>query len=599
MTRNNQFIAILFFTALTTFSITNAQSISVSERNQFIERDACSGQYNFELTGLNKKKLHKLLKLFNAVERSYLPDMLHPVLTYLKNAKFSVDCDNAWQTLMIAVTMKVARFVEITLLEDLDLLDKHITYWRSQGNSSVRYFFSQSPITLITGKSQYQEIGRKLRHLKKVQKKYFILLGRLKSQLNTFDQTVMAQQKREWMNDLTVVMQKIPFIQSRASIASGLTGSVKPLQSIIRRLLRHELKIEREIGFAAIPKYFTVRNMLIATTVASVALYLYCNPHIFSHLKGKTTKAWDNFYKKNIAGPFDLIKDALWGSGWHSDSELDEISNDFKKVMQKIIGTKAVRDDLSASNRSNINKQNYESYKNNFEQLVMDYFKNQGLSNDELKEIKAMAKENDLRILEKIFLKVTQDFKGQYWFGGKKGSLEIMIRIIMVFSMTLKWRAVEFGGDVSEPMQKLSTFVKRLADQTQLTAALAALVPAGLGVVGSYYLCKKIIMCCMPEKYNFRYMRFILHDLHHLLNTHPNYCMHEMDLESQGKLTFYIDKLKRDVYRYVRYDQQYRILGDIKTLASPKLSSQQKLETVHGIWNTYSVLKAGYRRKRG
>ncbi|MDP3889210.1 MAG: hypothetical protein Q8Q25_01550 [bacterium] len=562
-----------------------------------------------ELLQINKKELKKVLVFINAIDKSYSPSRLSQNIETLKSINIPSDT-RVRLVLMVSAVERTARFVKIALLRNLDVIDAHITYWRSQGNRSLSYNLHKSPLKLCTGKSQYREIGDNLKRLKRLQKKYFTLLGHLNSQLNRFNPEVSSEQHISWMGELVATMQKMPFIKNKREIKPTLGGVMNCLQDILHRLPRYKDRLDYEIGESKMPGYFTVQNTLLTATTLGICWYLYKNPGVAADAEHKVIKALSSFYADNIEGPLTRIKGALWGKGINKGKrgEIDDVADELKRAVNRLTGKRILRNDLTRADKVRLSDEEKKRFVETYVKVVRGYVETKGkkgwfgsgkeeVNDTEFEYIKGKAEAFDIATLRNIYLEILTTMNDQNLFN-KAGSVSTLLPILALFIETLEQRAIRFGEDVEGPIGQLIEVFKRIADQSQLTAAILALIPTGLAAWAGFSLIKKMVILLFGrEIYNFRHTRFVLHDLHHLFNLNANKHMNEMDFESQGKLLFYVHQLKRDTYDHVRYDQVHRFLGDIGVLACPELSTSQKLETIHGIWNTYTFLKPGYRSK--
>ncbi len=264
--------------------------------------------------------------------------------------------DEVHVAFLLKTSKYMSRFMRNALVDILDTLNKHIAYWERQSKSPISYFFHKAPHKWFSGKRQREETHENVFFLKKLEKKYFDLLGRLNNHLNQFDIGVLITDHYSWLDGLIDLGKE--FIE-KDSWASNNTVSTfdsisADMQTILTGMCKYEKRLKHEIGRQAALPHHIIRHWIFYSTATTGILYCMWyadkNPRRVQSWTRMLRIVTKNIWRKSIYPGYKNIKDFFLGRETQENNqnraqvqninpdEIRQLADDIERNLNRAVG---------------------------------------------------------------------------------------------------------------------------------------------------------------------------------------------------------------------------------------------------------------------
>lgn len=570
------------------------------------------------------QKIKKLYEDLDIVERIIAPNeskmlsahvqrMVHTVfeqIVPLLEAINQIPDHN--QSLRLGILLRLA--VPLTIygrafaLRSLMVIDRHLNYWENALAHPVHYFFHKSPARLVQQQSQREEIKKNIKNLRAREHAMHSFLGLLVAHLGDYNPYDVQENQYYWITGLVTILQSLydesVFLNIGLMPQKVSDDLAQQLINTFQSMRSYEKDMNHRLAKMGKPNHAS-RNWIWysagALSAVCAGVFLVNNyekiPVWFDTVKNAV-------WNRVINTPFKALKDAFWSHDKPEDNQqfaqkvdksVDEIQkfighgthdiNEVKKIFKETMDKCKTKECLS------------QKYINNYEQQI-------ALATQDIVIPGAANNSEAIHMIEDAINNISKKMSGlsgnSLWNilrSDDTTSITLLVPLINLMTHAYKIKAKAITGEGSELFKLLTNRARKLLHdsertltQNKATAALAAIVPAGLLLYGGY---KAVAAAYRGIKGKKRYTSIQrgLVDIAHILNFYNDNDAYPADMgpADYGKLVYLLHKLRTEAYN-VPEECRVDYLDDIKKLTSGSITAKKKMKVIDLMYKSYPFL---------
>jgi hypothetical protein len=536
---------------------------------------------------------------------------LKTLLQKVSNTIEQVHMDNAQLTEQIRTSLLLRAAVPLycytgqVLFDVLKRIDKQIISWEHRAKHPVWYFFHKSPHKWFSIASQGQEIRHQLLQLRRMQKKYFQILGELTAHVGKFDLRVSYDKHHEWLSEfLSIILHMYDEDMNKQQLSASKLALV--MTETARRLPKQYQSMLKTLAALQVPGHFEKnwwRYALLGAGATAAGIWLYKN---YQRVPGMMQSAKQNIWNRLVYTPYREVKDAFLGDDIQNNQERiawEQKLDQNLKLINRVLGDREPNTkqlyDLFVTVMNECSKKNY--LPQNIDQSAInraaDAMINPALGNAYLA----------LDLLEHAMNKSMNEIgtlrNASIWqipSAATRGINETGLYLPLVY-LTAQAYKLQFKTLISPTKEicqgfarlgnKLINEVERSKTQSKAIFAMLLCVPTAAVIYGAVKGTNKLVATIKghPE---YRPIRTALVDIAHILNL-CNAHDAEMEAADYGKLIYLVHKLRTEIHQ-VPTELRRRFLDDIRKLKSITLTAEKKMKVIDLMYKNYAFLAPNY-----
>jgi len=517
------------------------------------------------------------------------------ILDYQPDSIVIQEYEHVYCTVLLQSSVLLVKIARQQFLDVLDDVSYALRYWREQKNSPTKYFFRKSPLKIMFGKKQSQEIDDNIQKLEKLQFYVRSILGKMTKHIYSLEGKITVDECFNWVEQLLSIIGCL----SNNSIQHTVEGDTDRFEHLVH-LLRLQLKrvsyyesvLFQKVSSAHIPNHIARNWLFYVITIATLYKGHNCYIHntedimkIISRCSTELVGLWEN-----ITNP---IKDA-WNTIFEDTSLiLEKDIQDPLTEYQMQIQERLPRLDQEASYLTQLSEQ---SGGINIKEQGLNRLKGLSVrfSSYITPHLIEKAQNGEFAELDDLYAQLgfpmNATLKGDLGIALAELKLDYPIEYASAVGRVLEATSniiVPIAYSTERVLDLVNKFIdesKRSAKPARLSLKLFTLIPAFFITYGA----KKAYNWATTTDYS--PLRLALFEINSLfiesqapLNDHD-----------YGKLIYLLLGLKKKTLYYVpkKHNLQSDFLTDIAKLESQRFDVKTKRHIIKNMFNKYAFLSA-------